>query len=204
MTEFQLRYCPANYLHLNHCPGALSQVAPALPLWRESCTLNGWLMSVLGLSEPFDVPERLGKLAYYPQPVFERVLSSLGGLLHGRAIKQLLDPEGQTRLRQALDLQDLRYCLEKWPLVIGPWPAGWQQVLPAGDLDAYLPGCGLAFWLQACGEVDPGFARRMALRLPGMTAVPSWPMDAEQRDLARTLCLKVARDRSPECCHLLN
>ncbi|MBC7211909.1 MAG: SctK family type III secretion system sorting platform protein [Pseudomonas sp.] len=109
MTEFQLRYCPANYLHLNHCPGALSQVAPALPLWRESCALNGWLMSVLGLSEPFDVPERLGKLAYYPQPVFERVLSSLGGLLHGRAIKQLLDPEGQTRLRQALDLQDLRH-----------------------------------------------------------------------------------------------
>ncbi|MBH3309879.1 SctK family type III secretion system sorting platform protein, partial [Pseudomonas mosselii] len=75
---------------------------------------------------------------------------------------------------------------------------------PPRDLDAYLPGCGLAFWLQACGEVDPGFARRMALRLPGMTAVPTWPMDAEQRDLARTLCLKVARDRSPECCHLLN
>ncbi|MBI6898686.1 SctK family type III secretion system sorting platform protein [Pseudomonas putida] len=204
MTEFQFRYCPAHYLHLTHCPEALDQMAQALPYWRESREVNGWLMSVLELCEPFDLPERLGRLALFSQPALERVLASLGGLLHGQAIRQVLDRSCQARLQAALDPQGLRYCLEKWRLVIGPWPVGWQQALPAGDLDAYLPGCGLAFWLQACGEVDSGFARRLNLRLPGVTLVPTWPMDDELRDLARTLCLKVARDRSPECCHLLN
>ncbi|MBV4507922.1 Yop proteins translocation protein K [Pseudomonas sp. BW13M1] len=204
MTEFQFRYCPAHYLHSTHCPEVLDQMVQALPYWRESREVNGWLMSVLELCEPFDLPERIGRLALFSQPALERVLASLGGLLHGQAIRQVLDRSGQARLQVALDPQGLRYCLEKWRLVIGPWPVGWQQALPAGDLDAYLPGCGLAFWLQACGEVDSGFARRLNLRLPGVILVPTWPMDDELRDLARTLCLKVARDRSPECCHLLN
>ncbi|ATB67963.1 SctK family type III secretion system sorting platform protein [Pseudomonas mosselii] len=204
MTEFQLRFCPAHYLHMTHCPEVLGQAIQALPHWRESGAVNGWLISVLELSEPFDMPGRLGRLALFAQPALEQVLSSLGGLLHGQAIQQVLDRPGHSRLRLALDPQGLRYCLEQWRLVIGPWPADWQQALPDGELDAYLRGCGLAFWLQACGEVDPGFARRLALRLPGMPGVPTWPMDDEQRGLARILCMKVARDRSPECCHLLS
>ena len=204
MTPFQLRYCPARYLHQAHCPEPLRQVAQALPHWRRDSSINGWLLSALDLAEPFEVPERLGGLALYPQPAFERVLATVGGLLHGQAIVRLLDRADQTRLRQVLGDQGLRYCLEKWRLLIGPWPPGWQQALPSGALEVELPVQGLSFWLQACGCTDPGFARRLALRLPGTGALSTWPMSDDQRALARILCLKVARDRSPECCHLLN
>ncbi|WP_225933145.1 SctK family type III secretion system sorting platform protein [Pseudomonas maumuensis] len=204
MNQFQLRYCPAHYLHRAHCPEPLRQVAQVLPQWRQDSSINAWLLSVLGLAEPFAMPMQLGGLGLYPQPEFQGVLASLGGLLHGQAIQQRLDRAGQVYLRQALGEQGHRYCLEKCSLIIGPWPSGWQRALPSGALDDYLPICGLAFWLQACGEVDPGFVRRLALRLPGTDVLPVWPIDDEQRDLARILCLKVARDRSPQCCHLLN
>lgn len=204
MTPFQLRYCPASYLHQAQCPEPLLQVVQALPHWRRDSAINGWLLSALDLAEPFEIPDRLGGLALYPQPAFERVLATVGGLLHGQAIMRLLARADQTRLRHALGDQGLRYCLEKWRLIIGPWPPGWQRALPSGALEVDLPLQGLSFWLQACGWTDPGFARRLALRLPGAGALPTWPLSDDQRALARILCLKVARDRSLECCHLLN
>ncbi len=204
MTPFQLRYCPASYLHQAQCPEPLLQEVQALPHWRRDSAINGWLLSALDLAEPFEIPERLGGLALYPQPAFERVLATVGGLLHGQAIMRLLARADQTCLRHALGDQGLRYCLEKWRLIIGPWPPGWQRALPSGALEVDLPLQGLSFWLQACGCTDPGFARRLALRLPGAGALPTWPLSDDQRALARILCLKVARDRSLECCHLLN
>ena len=49
MTPFQLRYCPARYLHQAHCPEPLRQVAQALPHWRRDSSINGWLLSALDL-----------------------------------------------------------------------------------------------------------------------------------------------------------
>lgn len=204
LTAFQFRHCPGRYLHPTQLPAALGLVAETHGQWRQDSSVNGWLLAELDLDDAFAMPAALGGLALYPQPALENVLAALGGVLHGGAMQGLVDRRSQLRLRDALGVQGHRYCLEKWRLIIGPWPPGWQHSLPQGALQAYLPNCGLAFWLGACGPSDAGFVRRLMLRLPVATLQPSWPMDDAQRALARTLCLKVARDRSPECFHLLN
>ncbi|MNP44576.1 Yop proteins translocation protein K [compost metagenome] len=93
--------------------------------------------------------------------------------------------------------------LSQLDLLIGPWPAGWQQPLPAPLDGAYLEQAGLQFWLAAVGDADPDWARRLALRLPPATQVSSWRLVAEQLPLARALCLKIAKQVTPQCCHLL-
>ena len=47
-------------------------------------------------------------------------------------------------------------------------------------------------------------SRRLRLRLEAMPAPADWTFDEQRRSLARTLCLKVARQASDECFHLLN
>ncbi|WP_286089021.1 SctK family type III secretion system sorting platform protein [Pseudomonas sp. MWU13-3659] len=203
LTFFQFRYCPARYLHAEHLPAALRQVVHALPHWRQDSTINGWLLGELELREGFDSPAQMGGLGLFEQPALEATLGALGGLLHGQAIQRLVDQASLERVLRALGEDGHRFCLEKWRLIIGQWPAGWQRELPPGELEGYLLGCGLAFWLAACGDVAAGFARRLALRLASAPAPPAWSMNDEQLKLARTLCLKVARERSPACFHLL-
>lgn len=203
LTMFQFRYCPARYLHTMNMPSSLCHIVQALPQWRHDSTINAWLLSELDLEHGFDNPRPLGGLSLYDQPTLEVTLATLGGLLHSQDIQQLIEHTSLQRVLRVLGEDGHRYCLEKWRLIIGQWPQGWQRPLPEGELDHYLPLCGLAFWLSACGETDPGFARRLALRLPTAAQMPVWPMDDEKLDLARALCLKVARERSPACCHLL-
>ncbi len=97
-----------------------------------------------------------------------------------------------------------RFCLEQLDLLIGRWPPGWQRALPENPEDGYFRRCGLAFWLAACSDADCGFSRRLRLRLEAMPAPADWTFDEQRRSLARTLCLKVARQASDECFHLLN
>lgn len=203
LTFFQFRYCPARYLHADHLPIALSQVVHALPSWRQDSAINAWLLDELGLLEAFEAPPQMGGLGLFEQPALEATLGALGGLLHGQAIQRLVDQPSLERVLRALGDDGHRFCLEKWRLILGQWPAGWQRDLPPGELGDYLRGCGLAFWLGACGQVEPGFTQRLALRLARVQAMPAWAMNDEQLKLARTLCLKVARERSPACFHLL-
>ncbi|MGR6745982.1 SctK family type III secretion system sorting platform protein, partial [Aeromonas veronii] len=96
-----------------------------------------------------------------------------------------------------------RAVLSQLDLLIGPWPAGWQQPLPAQLDEGLLEEAGLQFWLAAAGEGHPDWARRLTLRLPPAPPGPSWPLAADQRPLARALCLKIAKQVTPQCCHLL-
>ncbi|HCS09140.1 MAG TPA: preprotein translocase K, partial [Pseudomonas sp.] len=75
--------------------------------------------------------------------------------------------------------------------------------LPDGELGGYLQTCGLEFWLSAAGDIDSGCARRLRVRLPPGPPSRYAALPAENPALAQALCLKVARQVSPECCHLL-
>lgn len=203
LTSYQLRFCPARYLDERHLGVSVRAVLQGLGEWRHQSRLNAWLLEELALGVDYQAPVALGGLALYPQPAFELTLSYLGALLHGRAIRQLLRAGEVQHVREAIGEAGHRYCLEQLDLIIGQWPEGWQQRLPQGPLQAYLQICGLHFWLYALGPVDEGYARRLVLRLAPWTSPPVWLPEAEKQKLASALCLKVARQVSPECCHLL-
>ena len=203
LSSYQLRFCPARYLDERHLPALTRRVLEGVAQWRHQSRLNAWLLEELSLGVDYQTPATLGGLALYTQSELELTLGSLGALLHGRAIRQLLRAGDVHRVREAMGETGHRYCLEQLDLIIGRWPEGWQQPLPLGPLQAYLQAYGLQFWLFALGPVDEGFARRLALRL----APRAWPAalmpDVGKRPLAEVLCLKVARQVSPECFHLL-
>ncbi len=203
LTPYQLRFCPARYLDERHLSGSVREVLAGLAQWREQSRLNAWLLEELSLSTDYRMPEALGGLALYPQAAFELTLGYLGGLLHGQAMRQLLRASDVQPVREAIGEAGHRYCLEQLDLIIGRWPAGWQQRLPHGSLQGYFQACGLQFWLFALGSVDEGYTRRLALRLAPHAQLPTLLADAENQPLARALCLKVARQVSPECFHLL-
>lgn len=203
LTSYQLRFCPARYLDERHLPGSVREVLGGLAQWRQQSRLNAWLLEELSLSTDYRTPATLGGLALYPQSAFELTLGYLGGLLHGRAMRQLLRASDVQPVREAIGEAGHRYCLEQLDLIIGQWPVGWQQRLPQGPLQGYLQACGLQFWLFALGSVDEGYTRRLVLRLAPRGQLPALQVDAENQPLARALCLKVARQVSPECFHLL-
>ncbi len=204
LTAYQLRFCPARYIHESHLPAVLLRLLPALPDWRRQSVLNAWLLEQLELDCAFRMPAQLGGLALYPQAALERTLGWLGALLHGQALRQVLDGARVRRIRAQIGEQGQRFCLEQLDLLIGRWPPGWQRALPENPEDGYFRRCGLAFWLAACSDADCGFSRRLRLRLEAMPAPADWTFDEQRRSLARTLCLKVARQASDECFHLLN
>ncbi|PXB75470.1 type III export protein PscK, partial [Pseudomonas aeruginosa] len=171
---------------------------------RRQSVLNAWLLEQLELDCAFRMPAQLGGLALYPQAALERTLGWLGALLHGQALRQVLDGARVRRIRAQIGEQGQRFCLEQLDLLIGRWPPGWQRALPENPEEGYFRRCGLAFWLAACSDADCGFSRRLRLRLEAMPAPADWTFDEQRRSLARTLCLKVARQASDECFHLLN
>lgn len=195
---------PARYIHESHLPAVLLRLLPALPDWRRQSVLNAWLLEQLELDCAFRMPAQLGGLALYPQAALERTLGWLGALLHGQALRQVLDGARVRRIRAQIGEQGQRFCLEQLDLLIGRWPPGWQRALPENPEEGYFRRCGLAFWLAACSDADCGFSRRLRLRLEAMPAPADWTFDEQRRSLARTLCLKVARQASDECFHLLN
>ncbi|MCG8291429.1 SctK family type III secretion system sorting platform protein [Pseudomonas entomophila] len=204
LTPYQLRYCPAAYLHPTRVPPALQALARAMPGWRGMGSVNAWLLHELDLPLDYSLPDQLGGLALFPTQQLQGTLAMLGALLHARAMRQAIDACTLRRVHAAIGAQGHRYCLERHGLLIGAWPQAWQLPLPPGDLHSYLPALGLAFLAQAIGDMDPGFTRRLQLRLEPAPELAACPVAEEQRPLARLLCLKIARHTSPTCLHLLD
>ena len=63
LTAYQLRFCPARYIHESHLPAVLLRLLPALPDWRRQSVLNAWLLEQLELDCAFRMPAQLGGLA---------------------------------------------------------------------------------------------------------------------------------------------
>ncbi|MDF5980007.1 Yop proteins translocation protein K [Pseudomonas aeruginosa] len=203
LTAYQLRFCPARYIHESHLPAVLLRLLPALPDWRRQSVLNAWLLEQLELDCAFRMPAQLGGLARYPQAALERTLGWLGALLHGQALRQVLDGARVRRIRAQIGEQGQRFCLEQLDLLIGRGrPAGSGPCRKTRK--KAISGAAAGFWLAACSDADCGFSRRLRLRLEAMPAPADWTFDEQRRSLARTLCLKVARQASDECFHLLN
>ncbi len=145
LTAYQLRFCPARYIHESHLPAVLLRLLPALPDWRRQSVLNAWLLEQLELDCAFRMPAQLGGLALYPQAALERTLGWLGALLHGQALRQVLDGARVRRIRAQIGEQGQRFCLEQLDLLIGRWPPGWQRALPETRKKAIS---GAAAWLS--------------------------------------------------------
>jgi len=208
LTPYQLRFCPARYIHPTHVPPSLTGLADTLGHWRRHSGINAWLLAECQLDIEYELPPTLGGLVFFEQAALEKTLGYLGALLHGHAIRQVLDATNLRRVHAAVGEAGHRYCLEQLELIIGVWPDGWQQPLPEGELGDCLRQRALAFWLLACGDAPLGFARRLALRLTHFESPPSgppvqWTVSSAQRPLAQALCLKTARQVSPQCFHLL-
>ncbi|WP_033138601.1 Yop proteins translocation protein K [Aeromonas finlandensis] len=203
LTPYQLRFCPASYLHEEHFPSSWRWVQHVLPDWRMLSASNRALLDELVLGIDYEMPAALGGLALFPQAGLGMVLRRLGAVLHGEAIRHCLLAPALRQIIALLGEEGHRAVLSQLDLLVGPWPAGWQQPLPADLEGGYLETAGLQFWLAAAGDVDPDWARRLALRLPPAPPGPSWRLAASQLPLARALCLKIAKQVTPQCCHLL-
>lgn len=204
LTAYQLRYCPARFIHSKQVPAPLQVLAEALPDWRCQGVINAWLLNELSLPVDYTMPTKLAGLALFAQADLLRTLALLGAILHGQAIRRVLDASTLARVHAVIGVDGHRFCLEQLNLIIGPWPPGWQQPLPMDDLARHLLHAGLQFWLQAIGDVDQGFVRRLDLRLENPLCEQACSMTDAQRPLAQTLCLKITRYASPACLHLLD
>ncbi|POG23722.1 preprotein translocase K [Aeromonas bestiarum] len=203
LTPYQLRFCPASYLHEAHFPLSWRWVQEILPDWRTLPASNYALLDELVLGIDYEMPVPLGGLALFPQAEFGLVLRRLGAMLHGEAIRHCLQASMLRQIIALLGEEGHRTLLSQLDLLIGPWPAGWQQYLPIQLDGAYLEEAGLQFWLAAAGAADPDWARRLVLRLPPAPKRPSLCLAATQLPLAQALCLKIAKQVTPQCCHLL-
>ena len=203
LTPYQLRFCPAAYLDDGHFPESWRWVQEVMPEWRTLPAVNEALLDELALDIAYELPSPLGGLALFPQEALASLLTYLGAVLHGESIRHCLLAAGLRHIISLLGEEGYRALLSQLDLLIGPWPSGWQQPLPQQPDGAYLKAAGLQFWLAAAGEADAGWRRRLALRLSPSLPAPSWHLASEQVPLARALCLKIAKQVTPQCCHLL-
>ena len=88
LTPYQLRFCPASYLHEAHLPSSWAQVPKLLPEWRTLPASNGALLEALALGIGYEMPAPLGGLALFPQSELVLLLRRLGAVLHGEAIRR--------------------------------------------------------------------------------------------------------------------
>ncbi len=131
LTPYQLRFCPASYLHEAHLPSSWAQVPELLPEWRTLPASNGALLEALTLGIGYEMPAPLGGLALFPQSELVLLLRRLGAVLHGEAIRRCLLAPTLRQIIALLGEEGHRAVLSQLDLLIGPWPAGWQQPLPA-------------------------------------------------------------------------
>ncbi|MGL5502984.1 MAG: SctK family type III secretion system sorting platform protein, partial [Aeromonas veronii] len=90
LTPYQLRFCPASYLHEARLPSSWAQVPKLLPEWRTLPASNGALLEALALGIGYEMPAPLGGLALFPQSELVLLLRRLGAVLHGEAIRHCL------------------------------------------------------------------------------------------------------------------
>lgn len=76
ITSFQLRFCPAAYLHLEQLPSLWRSILPYLPQWRDSAHLNAALLDEFSLDTDYEEPHGLGALPLQPQSQLETVTLS--------------------------------------------------------------------------------------------------------------------------------
>ncbi len=113
---------------------------------------NGTLFEALGLGIGYEMPVPLGGLALFPQSELVLLLRRLGAVLHGEAIRRCLLALTLRQIIALLGKEGHRTLLSQLDLLIGPWPAGWQQPLPAQLEEGLLEEAGLQFWLAAAGK----------------------------------------------------
>ena len=87
LTPYQLRFCPASYLHEAHLPSSWAQVPELLPEWRTLPASHGALLEARALGIGYEMPAPLGGLALFPQSELVLLLRRLGAVLHGEAIR---------------------------------------------------------------------------------------------------------------------
>ena len=145
LTPYQLRFCPASYLHEAHLPPSWTRVPALLPGWRTLPASNGALLEALALGIDYEMPAPLGGLALFPQPELVQLLRRLGAVLHGEAIRRCLLAPALRQIIALLGEEGHRAVLSRLDLLIGPWPVGWQRPLPAQLDGAYLEEAGLQF-----------------------------------------------------------
>ncbi|CAJ1878056.1 Yop proteins translocation protein K [Aeromonas jandaei] len=203
LTPYQLRFCPASYLHEEHFPVSWRWLQASVPEWRTLPACNQALLDELALAIDYELPAQLGGLALFPAEALALVLRQIGAVLHGEAIRHCLQAPVLRQIIAVLGEEGHRSLLARLDLLIGPWPAGWQQPLPATLDSASLEAAGLGFWLAAAGAAHPAWVRRLALRLPVSPQRPGWSLADAELPLARALCLKIAKQVTPQCCHLL-
>ncbi|ETS33185.1 preprotein translocase K [Photorhabdus temperata] len=203
LTPYQFRFCPASYIHANHLAPDWLTVLSSLPEWRSSPRINGLLLTQFDLNVDYELPAGLGNIALLEQSYLEQLLTWLGALLHGQAIRHCLLAAELRHLHDSLGKEGHHFCLKYLDIIIGNWPAGWQRSLPTTINENYFRTSALQFWLMAMEPFPADFAKRLSLRLPPHNNLPAWPVSQAERPLAQALCLKLAKQVNTECYLLL-
>ncbi|NDK98221.1 Yop proteins translocation protein K [Photorhabdus bodei] len=203
LTPYQFRFCPASYIHSDHLLSEWLAVLSSLPEWRNSPRLNGLLLTQFDLHVDYELPTGLGNIALLEQSCLEQLLTWLGALLHGQAIRHCLMATELRHLHDSLGKEGHRFCLNYLDIIIGNWPTGWQRSLPPEINANYFRTSALQFWLTAMEPPPIDFAKRLSLRLPAYENLAAWPISQAERPLAQALCLKLAKQVNTECYHLL-
>ncbi|NHB95807.1 Yop proteins translocation protein K [Photorhabdus stackebrandtii] len=203
LTPYQFRFCPASYIHAGHLSPDWLSVLSSLPEWRSSPRVNGLLLTQFDLNVDYELPAGLGNIALLEQSYLEQLLTWLGALLHGQAIRHCLLAAELRHLHDALGREGHHFCLKYLDIIIGNWPAGWQRSLPPVISTNYFCTSALQFWLMAMEPLPADFAKRLSLRLPPHDNLPAWPVSQAERPLAQALCLKLAKQVNTECYLLL-
>ncbi|PDQ27292.1 preprotein translocase K [Yersinia pestis] len=202
ITSFQLRFCPAAYLHLEQLPSLWRSILPYLPQWRDSAHLNAALLDEFSLDTDYEEPHGLGALPLQPQSQLELLLFRLGLVLHGEAIRRCVLASPLQQLLTLVNQETLRQIIVQHELLIGPWPTHWQRPLPTEIESRTMIQSGLAFWLAAMEPQPQAWCKRLSLRLPLATPSEPWLVAESQRPLAQTLCHKLVKQVTPTCSHL--
>ncbi|KZB74912.1 preprotein translocase K [Yersinia pestis] len=145
ITSFQLRFCPAAYLHLEQLPSLWRSILPYLPQWRDSAHLNAALLDEFSLDTDYEEPHGLGALPLQPQSQLELLLCRLGLVLHGEAIRRCVLASPLQQLLTLVNQETLRQIIVQHELLIGPWPTHWQRPLPTEIESRTMIQSGLAF-----------------------------------------------------------
>ncbi|CAQ83122.1 MULTISPECIES: Yop proteins translocation protein K [Photorhabdus] len=203
LTPYQFKFCPASYIHSDHLPPEWLSVLSYLPEWRSSPRINGLLLTQFNLNVGYELPTGLGNIALLEQSYLEQMLTWLGALLHGQAIRHCLLATELRHLHNSLGIEGHRFCLKYLDIIIGNWPTGWQRPLPPTITANYFRTSALQFWLMAIDPFPVDFAKRLSLRFPPHENLPDWPVSQTERPLAQALCLKLAKQVNTECYLLL-
>ncbi len=203
LTAYQFRFCPARYIHPDHLVFPWASIMIAMPDWRYCPRNNSLLLQELALNIDYASPGELAGIAACDPEHFRKLTGWLGAILHARSLRANLSACTLRHVHHAIGVQGHRFCLSQHDVLIGKWPDEWQYSLPEGVLAEYVSRRGLSFWCGALCDAEPGFIRRLWLRLPkGSGGIDAGAVQ-NHATLARVLCHKIAKKVSAACYPLL-